>query len=388
MLSRKLQGLGSVVVVSIALVGATGCKKKHRGSTDLAQHVQQVVASPQLAILQWVNYSDYQAQVKQFYDARDYALAWTENGEPTAQAHTLIDDFVNATAKGLRPDDYDAARWTQRMDRLHAIQKSHDSSEGAQNVVAEFDAAVTISAMRYISDLHSGRVNPQHLTFDIDVPAKRAAFDLPAFLNDQVAEAGDPNAAIATVEPQNPMYTATEKALQQYIALAKEQTAARATVLNGVMSPTAALLPAVASTVSVGQPYPAAALYVLESHLAMEGDWAGAAPQQGNESTYTQEASDAVMRYQARHGLTPDGKLTGATVASINVPMTMRVEQLNLSLERWRWLAEPYQNPRLLENLAEFVVRAYNPDHSLAFKMKTVNGQFQRAGTKRRCSRG
>ena len=65
-----------------------------RGSTDLATNVQQVVASPQLAILQWSNYSDYQPQVKKFYEAREYALAWSEEGKPTSQATALIQDFT------------------------------------------------------------------------------------------------------------------------------------------------------------------------------------------------------------------------------------------------------------------------------------------------------
>ena len=348
-----------------------GCKKKHRGSTDLAQNVQKVVASPQLAILQWANYSDYQAQVKTFYDAREYALAWTDNGALTDQARTLIEDFDHAELKGLRPADYDAPRWPDRVAKIEQIHKKNDTSEGAQNLLAQFDAAMTIDAMRYISDLHSGRVNPQHLTFDIDVPAKRAAFDLPAFLNDQVTEAGDPNTAIAGVEPQNAMYLATEKALPHYIELAQNQAQSQG-------QPAAALLPAVGTkSIAVGQPYPAASLYILESHLALEGDWAGGPPPQPTANLYPQEAADAVKLFQQRHGLADDGRLSQATVDAINVPMTERVEELNLALERWRWLAEPYTNPRILENLAEFQVRAYNPDHTLAFKMKTVNGEFK-----------
>ena len=68
----------TLVVPAIALgllCMVSGCRK-HRGSTSLAVNVQHVVNSPQLAILKWSNYSDYQAQVKQFYDARDWALAW------------------------------------------------------------------------------------------------------------------------------------------------------------------------------------------------------------------------------------------------------------------------------------------------------------------------
>src|SRR6185312_13478700 len=240
--------------------------------------------------------------------------------------------------------------------------------------VAEFDAAMTISAMRYISDLHSGRVNPQHLNFDIDVPAKRAAFDLPAFLNDQVVEADDVAAAISSIEPQNPMYTATLQSLQQYISLAKQQDAPAASA--GTTNPLATPLVAVAKPVTVGQPYPAAALYALASRLALEGDMRNAPAGISTVGTaYTQDFADAVKHYQSRHSLTADGKLTQATVDSLNVPMDVRVQQLDLSLERWRWLSDPYVNPRLFVNLAEFVVRAYNPDHSLAFKMKTVNGQ-------------
>jgi len=351
----------------------SGCRK-HRGSTDLATNVQHVVASPTLANLKWSNYSDYQPQVKQFYDARQYALAWTDDGVPTSQSNILIQAFANAAQKGLRPDDYDAARWTERLSHLSALHSRNDTSTAAQDAVAEFDAAMTISAMRYISDLHSGRVNPQHLNFDIDVPAKRAAFDLPAFLNDQVVEADDVAGAISSIEPQNPMYTATLQSLQQYIALAKQQDAPPAT--PGTTNPLATPLAVVAKPITVGQPYPAAALFALGSRLALEGDMQSApAGISTVGAVYTQDFADAVKHYQSRHSLTPDGKLTQATIDSLNVPMDVRVQQLDLSLERWRWLSDPYVNPRLLVNLAEFVVRAYNPDHSLAFKMKTVNGQ-------------
>src|SRR5665213_959896 len=228
--------------------------------------------------------------------------------------------------------------------------------------------------MRYISDLHSGRVNPQHLNFDIDVPAKRAAFDLPAFLNDQVVEADDVSGAIASIEPQNAMYTATLQALQQYMALANQQDAKPDS--TGAANPIATPLAAVAKPVTVGQPYPAAALFALGSRLALEGDMQEAPAGISTVGTvYTQDFADAVKHYQSRHGLTADGKLTHATIDSLNVPMDVRVQQLDLSLERWRWLADPYAEPRLLVNLPEFVVRAYNPDHSLAFKMKAVDGQ-------------
>lgn len=409
-----------VVLCSLALLATGGCKRKHRGSTDLAANVQKMVVSPQLAILQWANYSDYQAQVKQFYEAREYALAWTVDGELTAQARAMIEEFDHAALKGLKPQDYDADRWAARVDELARIKKSNDSSADAQNKVAQFDAAMTITAMRYVSDLHSGRVNPQQLNFDIDVPKKRAGLDLAAFLNDQLTEAGDPKGVVAGVEPQNPMYKATLAALPHYIELARNQDAGPPMPLVTVTRPVAPktrvpaeLLDAVTKRLAVDGDLPAELMPPAPAEpKTAEVQSAGAgkkkpgklrqwldrkrhksgggseaadaaatevvtAPRPTGFGVYTPELADAVKKFQARHGLQQDGKLTTATAAALNTPMDMRVLQMDDALERWRWLSDTYEQPRLLVNLPEFVVRAYDANHNLDFKMKVVDGQAE-----------
>ncbi len=85
--------------------------------------------------------------------------------------------------------------------------------------------------------------------------------------------------------------------------------------------------------------------------------------------------SDGVRSFQHRHGLTEDGKLTQQTVDELKVPLNQRVVQLQDTLERWRWLPEPYVNPRLMVNLPEFVLRGYAPDHKIDFTMKVVVGK-------------
>jgi murein L,D-transpeptidase YcbB/YkuD len=82
-----------------------------------------------------------------------------------------------------------------------------------------------------------------------------------------------------------------------------------------------------------------------------------------------------VKSYQHRHGIAEDGRLTPQTIKSLNVPLTDRVAQLQNSLERWRWLPEPYLHARLMVNLPEFVLRGYDPDHKLDFAMRVVVGQ-------------
>ena len=371
--------LSFVTLTLLAMSGCRGCQSAHVSPShpgvvlpqpkgDAGAEVQRLLDSPQLAILNSANYADYQPQVEKFYIARSYDPAWLRDGKPTPQATALTTLFTNAAQKGLKPEDYDASRWPQRVQQFAAGPASADKE-------AEFDLAMTISAMRYVSDLHVGRVNPQSLNFDIDVPAKRAAFDLSGFLSGQIIDAADVSAAIDTVEPQNAMYADLEKALVQYLDLAKQQA-------DNPQPPLPSIGETGAKPIGLGGSY--AALPELLARLQLEGD----VPAPAADTTGTTDASTptvpksynanlvaAVKHYQQRHGLTPDGRLTQSTVDSLNVPMATRVQQLGNSLERWRWMPENFVNPRLMVNLPEFIVRAYDPDHTLAFKMKIVDGQ-------------
>ena len=289
--------------------------------------------------------------VQKFYEDRNWELAWTRDGKPTKTATTLIQLFTDADKKGLRPDDYDGQRWQDHLHSVNGTPKNDDA-------LSQFDVAMTVTAIRYLNDLHLGRVNPQSLNFDIDVPAKRAGFDVATLLNDQVVDADDVSSVVEGVEPQNPLYKATESALPHYLELAEK--------VNGQAS---APLPAVGKTIAPGGSYPAMAQ--LTQRLALEGD--GTPQASGNQ--YTPEVAQAVQHFQSRVGLATDGKLSQGTVDALNVPMSARVSQIDDALEKWRWLPDQYVKPRVLVNLPEFFVRTYNPGGDLAFKMKVVDGE-------------
>ncbi len=55
-------------------------------------------------------------------------------------------------------------------------------------------------------------------------------------------------------------------------------------------------------------------------------------------SRYTRLDSAAVHRFQARHGLPGTGALDSATIAELMTPFSWRVRQIELALERLRWL--------------------------------------------------
>jgi L,D-transpeptidase YcbB len=303
--------------------------------------------------LRWPNFSDYEASLTTFYDDRNYEVAWTRDGAPTASATAFIQQFRDAAAKGLTPEDYDASRWADRVQALSS--KSGDA-------ISLFDVAMTVNVMRYISDLRIGRVNPQHFNFDIHVQDKK--YDLAEFVSDNAVDATDVPKLIASVEPDSNEYRQTETALANYLDLAKQQRESQAEPL-----------PTVTKAIPVGGSYPATA--ALLTRLQLEGDAESTAPDAPTptDGIFNATLSAAVKNYQHRHGIAEDGKLTAQTIKSLNVPMDLRVAQLQDSLERWRWLPEPYLHARLMVNLPEFVLRGFDPDHKLDFTMRVVVGQ-------------
>ena len=350
-----------------ALLLASGChrhrkSKSQPNSTDYADQLHQLVEKKALPPekvdttkvpnLRWPNFSDYQTIVATFYDDRNYEVAWTRDGAPTASSTAFIQQFQDAAAKGLIPDDYDAPRWADRVQALKS---------NSPDAISLFDVAMTVNVMRYISDLRIGRVNPSHFNFEVPVQDKK--YDLAEFVSDNVVDATDVPKLITGVEPDSDDYRKTEQMLAHYIDLAKQQAQTNE-----------APLPTVTKAVSVGGTYPGES--ALVTRLRLEGDLpAPGDPVPPMPTTFDATLSAAVKSYQHRHGIAEDGTLTAETIKSLNVPMNLRVAQLQDSLERWRWLPEPYLHARLMVNLPEFVLRGYDPDHKLDFTMRVVVGK-------------
>ena len=366
MMKAPLRSTCTACILTVLLL-ASGChrhrKSKSAPNTDaysdnLHQLVEKKALPPErvdtskVPNLRWPNFSDYDSYVQTFYDDRNFEVAWTRDALPTATATAFIEQFQDAAAKGLIPEDYDAPRWADRVKALN--DKSADA-------ISLFDVAMTVNVMRYISDLRIGRVNPSRFNFEVPVQDKK--YDLAEFVSDNVVDATDVPKLIAGVEPDSDDYRKTEQALARYLDLAKQQ-----------QQEGAEPLPTVIKTVSVGDSYPAVG--ALLARLQLEGDAADDATSSSATSTvFNATLSAAVKSYQHRHGITEDGKLTAQTIKSLNVPMTDRVAELQDSLERWRWLPEPYLHARLMVNLPEFVLRGYDPDHKLDFTMRVVVGQ-------------
>jgi L,D-transpeptidase YcbB len=69
---------------------------------------------------------------------------------------------------------------------------------------------------------------------------------------------------------------------------------------------------------------------LLRKRLIVSGDLAD----DKSSGPYDEVLTEAVKRFQARHGLAPTGLVTPRTIAAMNVPVQKRIRQLEASLER------------------------------------------------------
>jgi L,D-transpeptidase YcbB len=321
-------------------------------SADGQASLRLIIESGNLSDLRWPNFSDYGKHVQKFYESYGYSLPWLRGMEPTAQAQQLIAVLMKAEQKGLTAEDYDGPRWADRLAKLRLA-----SVQPSESDAVRFDTALTVCVMRYISDLHIGKVNPKHFDFGLDVETKK--YDLPDFLKADVVNSSDVIGALSKVEPPYPGYRRTILALHSYLEFVKEYHWNQ--------------LPAIQRTIAPGDSY--SGVPQLIKLLRLGGDLSADANVPADGTVYQAPLVDAVKSFQRRHGRTPDGRITAQTLADLNVPLTNRIRQMQLTLERWRWLPVGLHSALIVANIPEFRLRAYDENYKIVLSMNVVVGK-------------
>jgi murein L,D-transpeptidase YcbB/YkuD len=345
----------SVALIPIALLfgfGVTSSASAAELSSDGQAWLQAAISTGTLPDLRWPDFSDYRQHVKKFYDFNGGSLWWVKGMEPTAQARQAIALLLQAEQKGLFADDYDGAQWSNRLAKLKPATR-----QPAEADALKFDLALTVCIMRYISDLHIGKVNPKHFAFALDVESRK--YDLPEFLKDHVVNGNDVSGALAQIEPPYPGYRRTLQGLRSYMELASKDDGEQ--------------LPATKKPIVPGDAYPGVPR--LTRLLRLVGDLPADANVPADPPIYEGPLVDAVKNFQRRHGRDANGRIDAQTLADLNIPLSRRVQQMRWTLERWRWLPDSYSKSPIVANIPEFRLRAYDKDFNIAVTMNVVVGK-------------
>jgi murein L,D-transpeptidase YcbB/YkuD len=293
--------------------------------------------------------------LKAFYEGRGYAAAWTDRKQTRSAARELIAALRTADRHGLDPADY-------RSDELAAAIAAVDAERFTMPIdLIGLDVGLTAAFLRYADHLARGLTGrPVGEWHHEPAPVDTVAVLTRAVEKNGVAK------ALAELEPGDEAYRGLLSMLERYRALAA--AGGWPLVPEG-------------PTIEPGEDAGAERLRALAARLSAEGDlgqddarelddrWRTEAP------SYDAALVAAVARFQARHGLAADGRIGPDTLAALNVPAPARQRQIEVNLERRRWLASTDLPERyVLVNVPEYRLRGYEHGRAVV-DMKVVVGK-------------
>jgi murein L,D-transpeptidase YcbB/YkuD len=294
------------------------------------------------------------AALASFYEERGYRPAWTDEGGPRKQALDLIGAIGDAGDEGLNLEDYHYAAITQSLDRL-GYESPDNNTSADPAILADLDLLLTDSFLIYATHLLSGRVDPE--TIDPDWLVNRRETDFDAVLEQALSEdrvAG----ALRDLLPTHPGYAMLREALRVHRQI--EMGGGWVRVPGG-------------PAMKRGQRgYRVAA---LRKRLLATGDL-----ERGevlDASDFDKQMEEAVRRFQARHGLAGDGVVGRDTLSALNVPVEDRLGQIQVNMERWRWLPQDLGKRYVLVNLADFKLDVVEKGQSV-MDMRIIVGKDYR----------
>jgi murein L,D-transpeptidase YcbB/YkuD len=360
----RTSSLGLLCAFVLAVVLAlAGCKPKEIPPA-VGQIIQAAVESQTLpaAVRGQKEREIAWKEMRSFYEKRQFQPAWFNAKGPRPQAGELIAAIDPMASEGL-----DTRRY--QKDALHqALREIADHSDlgdpQGQSRLAHADMRLTYTFLTMAAHLASGRLQPE--TLNIDWYTKPRRVDLDTRLGEALQEKGSIVSTLHSYAPKSKEYAWLREALARYRGIAQ----------NGGWPAIGAELKPKAT----GEP-----VRRLRARLAAEGYFpapaqAPQAPQTPQDTVYDEALANAVRRFQQLHGLELTGKVDADTLAELDVPASERVRQIQVNLERWRWLPDDFGQRYIKVNIPQFRMQLIDGGRPV-LEMRVVVGKAQQNRT-------
>lgn len=277
--------------------------------------------------------------VASFYGQRDYHPAWRSSD----QIRALLNLVEALPSHGLDPADY----------ALPELRQAATESGGEPARRAERDVLFTTALARLTDQLASGKVDPRRLYPEWNFASPPSLGERVGLL-EGLLRRDDMEQVVETLAPPQAEYRGLRTALARYRQLQE-----------------AGGWPALAEGPSLKPGMHDPRVAALRVRLEAEGE----ATSPGRDpALFDDGLKAAVARFQAGHGLEPDGAVGRRTLVELNAPVAERIAQIRVNLERLRWVVRDRVGDHLLVDIAGFNARLYLGT-GLAWDSKVVVGR-------------
>jgi len=281
------------------------------------------------------------------YETYDYAPLWSRSDS----VDQLFEALGTINGDGLDAADYHYDALTRLRTQVTT------SGNGDQALSANYDILLTDSLVRLGYHLLVGKVDPVELDTNWNMDDTIGDLDTALALA-QAIDKGTVNELVDHLRPQHAFYSELRAALAHYRDI--QQQGGWKPVPEG---PT--LKPGMTDS----------RVLDLRQRLSVTGDLPAADP---GSTLFDANVETGVKKFQRSHGLEADGIVGKSTVKAMNVPVQDRIDQIQVNLERARWVLHNLPDEFVLADIAGFRVNYFRNGKAIWVSRAQVGKPFRK----------
>lgn len=335
------------LLLIVAVLALASCKKDTPGNLPAVKPAKTVkfkkdVRGVAIDSADFIEKQD--SAVVDFYRMNGFETVWNK---PEIRKAVIFTLSKTAEEEGLAPKDY----YTQKL----ALFEQNKQILDREKKIA-YDVLMTKAVRRYLRHLSRGKTNPNavYRTWDL----KQNPFDTNTLLSGAIS--GDSlSAVIDMARPQHEVYKKLLAALQ-IINSYPEQKNFKVidTLLKIKRRDTSDVMPD------------------IKRKLIF---WKDLQPQDSLSNIYDRRTYVAVIKFQKRHGLVPDGVISKGTIKQLNYSREDRKNQILANLERWRWFPHDLGESYFILNIPQYLLSVVKDGDTLEQKRIVVGKSVRKS---------
>ncbi len=285
---------------------------------------------------------------KQFYINESYLPVWSKDGQLLDNTDQLINILHDSYHEGLSPDNYHL----NEIEKLHKRVEEIDptSLQERSMLLADLDITLTDAFFLYASHQTYGQINNRQVYPQWNI-TKRSANLINIF--DEALADNNIKEELDKLTPQHHGYNKLKHKLEVYQQIA----------LNGGWV-------SIESGPTLHPGEHGKRVNQLQQRLNVTGEL----KQVNSKRGYDNAVKLAVSEFQKSHGLNADGIAGKATLIALNIPVNMRLQQIELNMDRLRYLPTDLGERYILVNIPDYSLYVIESD-TIIMSMPVIVGK-------------
>jgi murein L,D-transpeptidase YcbB/YkuD len=339
------------------LLFGIACKKSPANHSEIAQEVTDTLSkrypvpqtdsvSIRLFLANHPGLQEQESNMLAYYSGRQFSYAWFHEIGLNEQSGFFINLLHNLGDEGIS----DTLQYLQRTEFIYNLISSPGYPyRGADSLTHELEMLLSAQFFLYADRVWNGLHEEKTKSLEWHIQRKNIPY---TSMLDSLLLRGPQ--AFNEGHPVYRQYYLLRDALKAWRPLATADWPALS-------------LPEDVSSYSLGDS--ADVIAAMQERLRILGDL---------DSGYRQGMVDSltywgIIHFQSRHGLSSDGKAGKQFFRQLNVSPAERMRQIEVNMERCRWVPIEQAGNRIMVNIPEFMLYVYEAD-SIAFSMPIIVG--------------